>query len=423
MSYSKVKGEIFNINNIFTVIEAQTSNSTTNDGANSTVSYLGVNFKDISYINNEFMNIDVRPDDFMIISVKIPDMNTIKNNNFFSITPYFFNYTNDNVTTNIFASIDNSIEFFDKMRNTGKTYKICFTSSKKVAERFKDKCIISMFPKNLLSSCSFTLLIRLGIINNILNFSQNINRFVKCKYYRYSSSIQLYPDALYFNTPDIVKTFQPALLPPPESYRTELDIFNSIKKYFVDLNYKDFPGYKYLSNVYNINYAVQNYFTAISVLGQIYGNNTGEAYFNSDNINLELYSNKYLYVLALNQNKLKVALTSNIQIYDSSTLANIVDGTIITSPNLPSFTSKSYPFIKENTLPLYSLTCYSIASILSKNDCTAIRIVERVAYSPINFNHPSNEYTGTAISFIGDQLTQKQLEYLNMVYSITVTTI
>jgi hypothetical protein len=310
------------------------------------------------------------------------------------------------------------------MRNTGKTYKICFTSSKKVAERFKDKCIISMFPKNLLSSCSFTLLFRLGIINNIIKFSQNINRFVKCKYYRYSPSIQLYPDALYFNTPDIVKTFQPALLPPPESYRTELDIFNSIKKYFTNLSYTDFPSYKYLSNVYDINYAVQNYFTAISVLGQIYGNNTGEAYFNSDNINLTSYSNQYLYVLALNQNKLNVALSSNVQIYNSSTLANIVTGgTIITSPNLPSFTSKSYPFIKENTMPLYSLTCYSIASILSSNKCTSIRIVERLAYSPINFNHPSNEYSGTAISFIGDQLTQEQLTYLNMVYSITLTTI
>ena len=422
MSYTTVKGHIFNITNVFTFINSKSTSNTTNDGANSTVSYLGVNFKNLSYINNGFENIDVYPDDYMIITVKIPKTNSIINNNLFNISPFFFNYTNNNVTTNIFASIDNTIQFFDKIHNVGTTYKICFTSSKTVANKFKDKYIISMFPKDLLSSCTFTLMFRLGIVNS-LQYSKNISKFVKCKYYRYSSNIQKYNNLLYFNTSDIVSSFQQALLPPPESYKSVLDIFNSINNYFISLDYVNFTSYKYLSNIYNTNYAIQNYFSAIPVLAQTYGTNTGESYFTCNYINLTAYNNQYLYILALNQNKLGIVLTSNIQIYNSTTLANIINGTIITSPNLPSFISKSYPVITENTLPLYTLTCYSVDNIISSNNLTSIGICERLSYSPINYYHPSNEYKGTVIAFIGSQLTQSQTDYLNQLYSITINTI
>ena len=81
MSYTTVKGHIFNITNVFTFINSKSTSNTTNDGANSTVSYLGVNFKNLSYINNGFENIDVYPDDYMIITVKIPKTNSIINNN------------------------------------------------------------------------------------------------------------------------------------------------------------------------------------------------------------------------------------------------------------------------------------------------------------------------------------------------------
>ena len=71
MSYTTVKGHIFNITNVFTFINSKSTSNTTNDGANSTVSYLGVNFKNLSYINNGFENTDFNPYVLIICSAVV----------------------------------------------------------------------------------------------------------------------------------------------------------------------------------------------------------------------------------------------------------------------------------------------------------------------------------------------------------------
>lgn len=179
---------------------------------------------------------------------------------------------------------------------------------------------------------------------------------------------------------------------------------------------------KYLSNIYDTNYAFDNFYTSITINppATLEGNNTGENYYNSSFIDLTTLTQEYVYVLSLNQNLMKTALTSNIQIYNKAN-NQPVNKIINTSGGLPQFSNKNYPYAANNNkmYPLFQLNGYNVQEFISAN-ITSILIVERLSYNPINFYQSSYDYTGSAYILFGSELSNANTDYLNSNYDITI---
>jgi hypothetical protein len=160
---------------------------------------------------------------------------------------------------------------------------------------------------------------------------------------------------------------------------------------------------------------------------EMQANNTGENYYNSQGIplytnpfiDLQTISSPYLYILSLNQNTMGCGLTSNVQIYNAQSLAIIENGLIITSPDIPSFSTPNYPYASVNPYPLFQINAYNIADLIAEG-ITQVIITERISYNPVNFYQSSNEYPGKAYFFFGDALSSQQTSYLETNYDITI---
>lgn len=346
-------GKIYNVNNLYNII-GYFMPDLNKYGANVTVNYYATAFKDITYIENGFPLINLGANDYILYTITVPDECWLSNHNYFSLTPYFYSYTNNNLTTNVFASIDVTIEFFKKFNNPNNEINICLTCSKKVSKYYREKgYIISKIPVEYINSGSFTTLFRVGIINK---YTFNINKYVKASYYK-SDDTKTYK---YYNAADIIASFPRELLPVKnKTFQQNLYQYDTIVNYLNSNNYTSIQTAKYLSNYYNTNYAFQSFFDAITVSppAQMQANNTGENYFNSTSIDLTTLESEYFYVLVLNQKLMLVALTSNIQIYNDDNKDIIPNGSTDTSSQLPVFTYPTYPFIENdnNLYPLFQL--------------------------------------------------------------------
>jgi hypothetical protein len=383
MTYTKYSSSMINLTTILDILNIFSSQN--NFGANTTVTYHTPFFWGLSTIKRKVPVTKINPDDYIVIKITIPD--DLKNNNLFNVTPYFFEY--DNV--NVFASTDETIPFFNDL-TPGKVHKICITSSTSVADKYKKRgYIISKLPVDLLDISSFTLLFRLGILEKSFISFESISSFVTCDYYKSQTYSQIIELKQYYTSDFIKKSRAPNLKQPI----CDLTKFENTKTYYISKGFTQYQSYKYLSNFYNTYYAMKHVYDAISIkpFAQLQADNSLEAYFNSSPINLS--GIKYIYIVAVNHNKLGIALTSNIQIYNCADLKPIK--TFETSPELPSMTSSKYPFVSKNKLPDVRVIKLNVSKRF--RGIYKILFVERICYDPITFGRPSYNYDGNFAIF------------------------
>jgi hypothetical protein len=389
---------------------------------NSTVTYFATYFYGITsnQLNVLLPLIHIGPNDFITYEITVPEKKWLSEHNLFNTTPYFYSYNKDGTVTDVWASVDITIRLFDQFKISGNKIKICMTSSKTVGDKYKSEgYIISKIPSEFLNSCTFFPLIRIGCLKK--NDTYDINNFVKSYYYK-SDDPTIKNN---YTSSEIIAAFPPELSPSDPIFFENLTKYNNIVSYLNNylcdssLTYQLF---KYLSNFYNTSYALTNFYRCISIdpPGQLEGNNTGESYANSNIINLSSVKQHYIYILALNQNKMKIGLTSNVQVYDSVTIDVIANGTIYTSPSIPAMSSKNYPNIKINNMPLFSLTAINVPELLTTG-ITSIIIGERIAYEPNNYYQPPDEYTGKAYILFGPELSEDNISYLKKNYDISIS--
>lgn len=419
-SSSLTKGFTYNVNNLYNVLQTLTKNSSDAFGANTTVKYFATEYHLITTNKEEpvFPLItNFGPNDFITYEITVPDNYWLSQHNVFSLTPYFFSYAVDNSITNVFASVDITIPLFEEFKIPGNKIKICFTSSKTVANDYKIKGYkIGKIPVEYLNSTTFFVLFR---VCSIQNNTYDINKFVKSIFF--TSNDKTVKDN--YTSKEIIASL-PKTLPLNPKYQNNLVNFRKIVSYLntnVCESSLTVQNVKYLSNIYNTNFAFNSFYDCLRVTpcGQLQGNNTGENYFNSNFIDLTKIKQKYIYILALNQAQMEMALTSNIQIYNSVNYEALPNGTIATSPSIPVMSSKTYPYIKNNSLSLFSLIGLEVQNIIDQTNFTQIIIAERLSYNPINFYQSSNNYQGKSYVLFGNELTEKNTTFLSKNYDIS----
>ena len=263
-------------------------------------------------------------------------------------------------------------------------------------------------PAEYLDSSTFQILFRVGTINGQQD-QLSINHFTKVTFFQAMQDAS-FSGSKYYNAAEIVASFPTALMPSGPQYDANIADYADIVTYLTGQDYTLYQCLKYLSNLYGTNYALDNFYAAISVSppAQLQANNTGENYFNSQGI--PVYSNgfidlttiraPYLYILSLNQNMMGGGLTSNVQIYNEENLALIDNGLIVTSPDLPAFSAPGYPYVSTNPYPLFQINAFSIPGLIASG-VPEIIITERISYNPVNFYQTSNNYPGKAYFFFG----------------------
>jgi hypothetical protein len=425
---NEIPGLTYNVNTFYKVFSKFLNNSNAH-GANSTVNYFATFFQGITSNRlTDFLPImNFGPNDYILYDITVPDLKWLSQHNLFNITPYFYTYvTPDNRTTTPFASVDVTIPLFNEFKTPGKKIKICMTSSKNVAEKFESKgYIISKIPVDYINSTTFLPLIRVGNLHNV--DAIDINRFCKTHFYKSSDSTINNN----FTSQEIINQLPPTLSPNNPTFLNNLNTFTNIVTYLnnnvCDIS-KTLQTYKYLSNFYEFGsttpYAIDSFYTSISTtpIAGIQGNNTGENYFNSNAIDLRLVKTQFLYILSLNQNKMQIGLSSNIQVYDLDNLKVITNGTISTSPELPSMASSLYPEIDSNynNLSLFNLSSFNVQNLLNVGIKNVI-IIERNTYNPINYYQSSNDYAGKCYILYGKDLSTDDTANLKTITNNDIT--
>lgn len=398
-------------------------------GANSTVDYLVPVFPDkITTFANSLPQIVMNKNDAILIEVTVPDESWLDTHSLFNITPYFYFYEADGVETPVYASENITIQFFELFDTPGNTIRICITPNATIASEYQAKgYMISSMPEEYLDSTTFQILFRVGTINGEHQLS--INSFVKTTFLKATNDAE-FAGSAYYDAAEVIASFPTELFPAnTPQYMTNIANYNDIVTYLNGQGYTTHQCLKYLSNIYNTNYAFNNFYKAITVspAAEMQANNTGENYYNSEGIpdysnpfiDLRAISDTYLYILSLNQNTMGSGLTSNVQTYNAQNLAIIPNGLIITSPDLPAFSAPDYPYTSDNPYPLFQINAYKISDLIASGITQAI-ITERISYNPVNFYQSSNEYEGKAYFFFGDTLTPTQTNYLETNYDITI---
>ena len=416
-----VPGFSYNINKFYNFLNRFINNQDAY-GENSTVTYFATYFYGITsnQLTKIFPLIDIGPNDYILYDITVPDKQWLSEHNLFSVTPYFFSYNKDGIVTDVWASVDITIPLFKEFKNPGNKIKICITSSKTVGDNYKNKgYIISRVPVEYLNSCTFFPFIRIGCFQK--NDTYDINNFVKSYYYKSNDSSVTNN----YTSDEIIASFPPTLSPSNPTFYNNLTNYNNIVSYLnenVCESSLTVQTFKFESNFYNVDFAFNNFYKCILVnpSAQLQGNNTGENYFNSNFVDLTSVKQSYIYILAINQNAMKIALTSNIQIYNSVNYDVITNGTINTSPFIPAMSSVNYPYITRNNMSLFYLIGVNVAQLLSIG-INSIIIVERLSYNPINFYQSSNDYTGKAYILFGSELSEDNINYLKNNYDISIS--
>jgi hypothetical protein len=402
-----------------------------NYGANSTVNYSVPVFPHVTTLSDALPQISMGKNDYIIIEVTVPDTDWLDVHSLFNITPYFYYYY-ENGPNVVYASENITIQFFELFGTPGETIRICVTPNKTIGAQYETAgYIVSAMPEEYLDATTFQILFRVGTINGSASDKPDqlsINRFTKVTFFQATNDSD-FTGSDYYTASEIISSFPTALMPSGSTYDTYLAEYDGIVTYLSGEGYDPTQCLKYLSNVYGTSYAMDNFYTAITVSppAGLEANNTGENYFNSQGIptysdgfiNLEDISYPYVYVLSVNQNLMGSALTSNVQVYNNTTLALVNQGLIVTSPDLPSFSTPGYPYVASNTYPLFQINAFNISDLIGSG-ATQIIITERISYNPINFYQTSYDYPGKAYFFFGNEIPTVQADYLQTNYGITI---
>jgi hypothetical protein len=424
-NYEIINGLIYNITNITNIIKL--FNNLDSYGKNTTVNYLGGIYPNLTTFTNFIPIIEeVYPDDYILFEINtslIKEQNILKILNF---TNYSFEINENGVKTNTYGSVDQTIQFFDKLKQD-EVVKICVCTSKIIAEKYKNQgYIISKVSLNLLKISSFNYLFRVGFDNsNFINPS--LIDVISTKYYRSKNKDAISPEEYYYKPIEIINSWPTPYLPlNNDIYKSVQENFQNLKD-FISINPKivlKSPFYPYLSNFYNTNYAFQNIYDALTVNppAQLQANDTGKSYYLTNYIDFSNYLEGYLYIIALNHNASNVCITSNIQIYETTNFDAINNGSVFTGPDYPNLDIPYYPIpsIINNTIPTYNIFCYSCKNLNDKG-VNKVIIAERLQYSLANFYHPLNNlYPGTGCCYIFNEPLTVELEYLKEKYNIDV---
>lgn len=322
---------------------------------------------------------------FILFELTMPPKRVLNRYNYMSLTSYFYSYQD----VAVFAPVDQTISFFDFDFTAGTTYRFIFTFSKPLADYFNSiGYIASRMPSDYsLDQITYQFLLRIGTpgpkVKSLLKYSKvSLNTI--------TNDFDINP--LFISTE--IMASQPQVLgssKSPEVVTTMKKIYNNIVKKISKKGIQ-IPTYLYLSNLPNppVDYAFETFYESITVTPYIQeqATNTQENYYNTNFIDLTQYRGRKLVIVACNMHEFGYGLTSNIQIYNSTTLSLITNGFYNTSAELPNIGTKNYPYQKNNPkkFPLISIKKYNINKILKDGDFGII-CSERNSYGQINFNH------------------------------------
>jgi hypothetical protein len=365
------------------------------NGNNNFVYYYSPVFSSTKIIDN-IPTIELKNErEYILFELTIPSEEFLNNINLINITPYFFTYN----SIQVFASTDNSIEFFKYKFSVGDAIKIIFTSSKTIGDEYcKKGYLVSKIPAEYLLETTFNILLRIGNLYSTYKPEELITSSrITLNEYPLINNLEPY------NSLEIINSL-PKALNSSLVYSNNivllnklLDTYTNTKQKFINLGYTEIITYLYLQNIPNppVNYAFTSFYDSIKVTHPVnlLGNNTGECYFNSEIINLSQYINKEIIIVAVNQNLYGFGVNSTIQIYNNDNLNVITNGSYLTSPQIPSLNSYNYPYINHDDkcgdnikYPIINIQTFNVNTLIS-NNINIINISERVSYNPINFSY------------------------------------
>ena len=380
------KGHLLNTNAFIT--------ATTNSyAANSTIDYFLPVFKSSVVVGNIPAITFTSYNQFILLKLIMPKWSKLSDYNYLSITPYIYQYMNQTV----FASVDDTVSLFDYNLNTGKGLNFVFTFSENIANYYSNQnYIVCKLPSDYsLSDFTFTFLFRVGTL--LSSPKKKIGKATVKLATMYNFDL-----GKLYTSNDILSKAKPRL----NSYlyysdisylNTLLSNYSTIVNSYIAANYTIIPTYLYLSNIAGSTTAITNFYQSIKYSPplNLQGNNTNENYFNTATLTLSDYIGSSFIIIAVNQNAFGYGLTSNIQIYDTTTLSLIENGSYDTSPELPVIGSVNYPLTNIETpdssnysiYPLVNVQTFSVNDIINDNPgITEIVISERICYNPINYN-------------------------------------
>ena len=413
MAYTKITGKFYNLNFLGTQLEKK-ENTIDNNSANSDVNYISVAFPGISKIEgNVFSTLEFNENDYILLNLKIPNSDKwLTKHNLLNFTPYFYKYLDQSVL----ASVDKTILIMNP-NNLKKNVsnKICCTCSKVIANKFlRLGYTISYLPKEYINCATYFFFIRIGLIDT--NTFADIPSSFTADYYKNNSTLK----TDYIFQKEILES-QLLTLPPLTSDINNIinNNFDKIKQIFKSsIEYILYPN---LTNLYGNNFPLTSFYDSIKFFpyGNLQANNTSENYFNSNYINITPNSNKYYYLLSLNQKQVNCGLVSNVQLYNSKNKSVLLEYS--TTSQLPSLNYSSYPYVIDDLTryPLYYI--YEInENDLSDKKIENIYLVERISYNPNNLNYTNYNYIQSTVVYYGDKIN---LNNLSETYDVKIVTL
>ena len=414
-----VNGSVMNLTNVVNLASKLLTLNTY--GSNSEVVYISPVYNRYTNIVNNIPIINMSLNSYLLFEFTIDSL-WLKTHKLFVFTPYIYSYNKEI----IFGSVDKSIFITGSdMITSGNKIKICCTSSKVVASYYsKLNYVISKIPYDYILNSTYNILIRLASeigsnntisLNRYIKTSYNINNFLNTKNLNefYSSS-------------EIINSFPVVYSPISNSSTTKiLNSYAQIKIYLEEIFTSIYIVYPYLSNYTDpsVNYAIDSFYVSVNLENpiNIQANNTCENYYISNAIPIVNDSSKYLYILYLNQYSSGASITSNIQIYNYITHNGIANGTIITGPDMPFMSNTNYPYPISNDLSIYGIYGIPMLTLYNETNGDSINVTERVCYGLTNFNHLDDESVTTTVIYVGEKLSDEQINYLYENYQINVT--
>lgn len=418
---TKIEGRLLDLSRILEVLSKYTNIS--DYGINETVTYVAPYYSGKSVINADNIPvINITGRDYFIFEITL-DTNWLDNHNLLVFTPYIYSYGN----SIIWGSVDSSLFLSKSLLSKENKINICCTASKEIAQKYSELgFLISKLPIDYILNSTINIILRVG---NLTNEKLFINDNVKT-FFNTTSDANLN----YYTSEDIIAKC-PLVYPPinnPETKQT-INTFKAIQLYFKNLNtFKYYELYPYFSSYVNppVNYPIQSFYDSVNLTKlepsrepiNILGNNTCENYFMSNDIPLQEDTNKYIYLLYINQFDAGAGCTSNIHIYDQQ--SNYILA-VYSAADLPPMSSPQYPIpLEEDTkqFPPYGLYIIPMNVLYDISNGLDVVICERICYNLINSNHTEYKDINVMSIFTGSYLSSEQLKYLYTTYpSLKIT--
>jgi hypothetical protein len=417
------KGSVINLTDLITSLTNIPALGAILDtyGQNSEVNYISPFYKNHTSITDNMPTFKMERNDFLLFEFTLSE-EWLKQYNLFVFSTYIYSYDGDV----IFGTPDNSIFVEPSILHDNKI-KICCTSSKQVASKYsKLNYQISKFPYDYMDKSIFNILIRFATDSNNKTSTIEINEYIKTSY-NTDNRLDTTDTSKFYNAQEIIEDYPTVYKPISNANTKEVitnynAITNYLNKNFTTIN----QAYPYLSNFTDppVAYAIDDAYRSIKLNPpkNLNGNNTCENYYMTNAISIVKNSNKYLYILYLNQYSSGAGVTSTIQIYSYGTSNSIVNGSIATGPEIPTMDTPNYPIAENNNLPEYGIYGLSMENIYTENvGVSSIVAVERISYGLTNFNYVKYNSINTMVIYIGEKLTDTQVKTLSTDYNINVS--